>query len=550
MSRRSIRIGNAGGYWGDDPEAARRQIDSGRCDYLTADYLAETTLAILQRQASEDPSLGYATDFVRTYVPLLPRILERGTKIVVNAGGVAPLTCARVFLEEARKLGVSPKVAAVDGDAVSPGAHAYLGAAPIAAALAEGADVVITGRVADAALVLGPCLHAFGWSDLDRMAQGIAAGHLLECGAQVTGGNSCQWRDIPSLDEIGFPIAEIAEEGAFVLSKIAGSGGRIDVSTVKEQLLYEVGDPTAYLTPDLVADFSSIKLEAHGKDVVRVTGARGRPATPYYKVTSLVPSGWKIAGSVYLSGPNACQKADLYARLLWKRCPPFEATLTEMVGCNAFAGVQEHALPNDIELRLSARDSDRRKLAVFAKLLPSLLLSGPPGVTYTGSLPKVVPILKVASSLVEKTSVEARVHLLWDGRVLPVPASGTGSAGGVGPDDVADVGGAAPRPEGPRLSEIAFARSGDKGDSVNIAVFARHENDFPFLVDKITASAVKGWFGDSCRGRVSRYKVPGLFALNFVLEAALDGGGTHSLRLDALGKGHAQSLLRFPITRS
>ncbi|HUK63728.1 MAG TPA: acyclic terpene utilization AtuA family protein, partial [Dongiaceae bacterium] len=331
-----IRIANAGGYWGDDLTQFKRQAELGPVDYVTLDFLAEITMSIMQKQRSRDPRLGYARDFVAQVAETLPTLVERDIRVISNAGGVNPLACRGALLEMARGRGVDLDVAAVVGDDLLErlgelnaagvtlddmdtgerfaairervsSANAYYGAWPVVEALRSGAQIVVTGRCTDTGITLAPMIHAFGWKpgDWDRLAAGIVAGHIVECGAQSTGGNFTDWRQVHRFDTIGYPVIEVYEDGSFIVTKHPGTGGLVTVRTVKEQLVYEMGDPRGYITPDVVADFGSIRLEPAGRDRVRVWGVTGRPAPPSLKVSASYFDGYKASGSIIISGPDA-----------------------------------------------------------------------------------------------------------------------------------------------------------------------------------------------------------------------------------------------------
>jgi hypothetical protein len=599
MSEHEIfRIGNAGGYWGDDPQALRRQILGPLAlDCVAIDYLAEVTMSILQKQKGKDPAAGYARDFITQAAPLLPEILARGIRIVTNAGGVNPMACAEALAEAARAQGLVLRIAVVEGDDVAAripellaaGAHlanldtgapflpmtdrvlsanAYFGAMPVAEALKHEPHVVICGRVTDTGLTLGPLIHRFGWGpeDWDQLAAGIVAGHLLECGAQATGGNFTDWGKVPSYLDLGFPIAECRADGSFTLTKHPGSGGLVSCQTAREQLLYEMGHPQSYLTPDVIADFSGIQLEADGPDRVRVTGVRGRPPTELLKLSIAVRQGWKISGSLIISGPDAQAKAELFADVFWRRCasalaqdgvPALEATCTERVGDDScHRGLTPDLPATEILLRLSAHAAGRGSLEVFRKLLPSMILSGPAGVAVTGGAPAASEVVGYWPALMPRALALPRVRVLEErggGRLEPVSASGPLPWPKV-PATAAEAPGPLDDPwppfpdQGPALRlplmRVAHARSGDKGDTANIGLIGRSPECYAWLRDHLTAREVGAWFQDHCRGRVERHRVPGLWALNFLLEETLGGGGTVSLALDAQGKTLAQALLR------
>lgn len=586
-----VRIANAGGYWGDDPGALARQVRGEiPLDYVSIDYLAEITMSILRKQKAKDPALGWASDFVAQAGPLLEEIVAKGIRLVTNAGGVNPVGCAEALAAEARRRGVRLRIAVVEGDDLAPriqellasgeelrnmetgaplapladrvlAANAYFGAMPVARALEKDPHVVICGRVTDTGITLGPLMHAFGWGpgDLDRLASGIVAGHILECGAQATGGNFTDWPKVPSFLDMGYPIAECGPDGSFTVTKHPGSGGLVTCQTVREQLLYEMGHPRAYLTPDVVADFSTADLAQDGPDRVRVRGVAGRPPTDMLKVSLAYRDGWKCQGALVVPGPDARAKAEALASLFWERCAReglvLDGTRTEFVGDDALHRAPgHHRRAPEILLRLSARAAAREPLEAFRKLVPALILSGPPGLAVAGGAPVISEVVSYWPALVAREKVLPRVRLLedrggrleasWDSGPLPWPESpGLGTT----PLDAADPWTLAPG-EGPSarmpLMAIAHARSGDKGDTANIGLIGRSGPCYAWLRENITAERVKDWFRDQCRGRVERHAVPRLWALNFLLEETLDGGGTMSLRLDAQGKTLAQSLLR------
>ena len=442
-----IRIANGQGFWGDWLEAPVRLVEQGPIDYLTLDYLAEVTMSILQKQKQKNPELGYARDFPPLVARLAGRLRERNVKTIANAGGVNPLACAR----EVRRLAPELKVAVVLGDDISDridgllalghplknldtgaplvtirgrvlSANVYLGAFPLARALATGADVVISGRCADAALAVAPMIHRFGWreTDWDTLAGGIVAGHIIECGAQATGGN-CQadWQSIPNLANIGYPIVEAEPDGSAVITKHPGTGGRVSLATVKEQLVYEVGDPRAYMTPDVVADFTSIRLADAGPDRVRITGARGsaRPAT--LKVSLNYAAGWKATGTLVYSWPKAFEKAQVADRIVRERLAQlglaFDAIETEYFGVNACHGpaAPPASDPPEVQLRIGVRGADRKAVDRFTRELIPLVLNGPPGATGFGEgRPVVREIVAYWPALLPREEIVTRVEVV------------------------------------------------------------------------------------------------------------------------------------------
>jgi hypothetical protein len=450
-----IRIANGQGFWGDSLEAPVEQVRRGPIDYLTLDYLAEVTMSILQKQRSRDPRAGYARDFVEMIARVLPDLVERRVRVIANAGGVNPAACRDAVLEVARQQGIKIKVATVAGDdlmarlddLLSRGvklanmetgeplstirdrvqsANVYFGAFPVAEALDRGADIVITGRVTDTGLALAPMVHEFKWKrdDWDRLSAGTIAGHSVECGAQCTGGN-CQvdWDTMPNLADIGYPIIEAEPDGTFTITKHLGTGGRVTVDSITEQLLYEMGDPREYITPDCVADFTTIHLEQAGPDRVRFTGIRGRPATEFYKVSVSYSAGFKAIGSLVYAWPDAYKKAKASDRILRERLDrlglKFDAIRTEFVGANACHGIPSAEPAPEIEphlaevmMRIGVRSNDRAAVERFTKELAPLALNGPPLVTGFGSgRPRVEEIVAYWPALIPKREVTPEVTL-------------------------------------------------------------------------------------------------------------------------------------------
>jgi hypothetical protein len=579
--RETLRVANASGYWGDDPGALARQITGGDIDYVTLDFLAEITMVILQRQRARDPSLGYAYDFVSMLGPLLPEIVRRGIRVVANAGGVNVEACRDRIAETSRTQGLTPSIGMVAGDDLMPrldeilaagaplanlddgrplapirerivAANAYLGAWPIAEALAAGSEIVVTGRTTDAALTLGPLVHELGWAwdDWDRVAAGTVAGHILECGAQATGGNLTDWSKVSSLD-VGYPIAEVRRDGRFVVSKHPGTGGRVSRATVTEQLLYEIGDPARYLTPDVAADFRGLEVLEAARDEVAVGGALGTPPPDSLKVTVVYRDGWRAVGLALISGPDALAKADRLAEMIWNRVgADFADRRAELVGYRSCWGASAPDIaPNEGVFRAAVRDPDRKKVERFAHTMLGLALQAPPGLGVFGGRPEVQEAYAYWPALVPRDLVRPRIEVVrGESRVVrelasAPPAVTAARSGGEPPPIAVDF----PVPEGRRLTvplrRIAYARSGDKGDHANIGVAARSPHAFAFLRRELDAERVRRYYADLCRGPVERYELPGLRALNFVLRHALGGGGTLSLRADHQGKTLAQGLL-------
>ncbi|WP_396222019.1 acyclic terpene utilization AtuA family protein [Gemmatimonas sp.] len=448
-----VRVASGQGFWGDWLEAPRRQVEGGPVDYLMLDYLAEVTMSIVQKQRERDPRMGYARDFIGAMESVFPSVAERGVKVIANAGGVNPMACAEAVLEAASKHGVRGKIriGVVTGDDIlhrldallaeghelknmdtgEPlagirdrvlSANAYIGSTPIVEALQLGANVVVTGRSTDTALTMAPLRHEFGWAadDWHRLAAGIVAGHILECGAQCSGGNCLHaWRTIPDLANVGYPIAEARADGTFTITKHPGTGGRVSVPSVTEQLVYEMGDPHAYITPDVVADFTSIRLAADGENRVTVHGITGGPPTPFLKVSIAYRAGFKAVGSLVYAWPDAMEKAQLADRVLRERLDRlglrFDQVLSEFVGATSTHG----ALAGDgrdapeVQYRIGVRGGDRAAVERFTREIAPLVLNGPPSVTgFAGGRPKVEEIVAYWPALLDKRAVSTAVRIV------------------------------------------------------------------------------------------------------------------------------------------
>ena len=451
--KQKVRIAAGQGFWGDLPDAPVRQVEEGPIDYLMLDYLAEVTMSIMQKQKARDPNAGYARDFVPLMRQVMPALIERDIRVTANAGGVNVKGCATAVLEQARDLGFAGKlsVGIVTGDDILPrldellergielrnmdtgeplasvrdriqSANAYLGAAPIVEALNNNVQIVITGRATDTGLTLAPLIHEFGWSfnDWDKLSAGTIAGHIIECGAQASGGN-CQydWQNIPDLANVGFPIVEANPDSTFVITKHENTGGCINVPSIKEQLVYEMGDPHEYITPDCVADFTTIRLEDAGKDRVRVFGIKGRPATEFLKVSISYSAGFKAVGTLVYSWPDAYAKAQAADRILRSRLDrlglKFDQALTEFVGVNATHGslAGDPSEPPEVQLRVGVRGPNKTMIERFTKEIAPLILTGPPAVTgFAGGRPKVEEIVAYWPALIPKQEITPIVEVL------------------------------------------------------------------------------------------------------------------------------------------
>ena len=452
MTERVVRVASGQGFWGDSLDAPRQQVENGPIDYLMLDYLAEVTMSILQKQKERDPAMGYARDFVSAMDSVLDAVTDRGVRVIANAGGVNPPACATAIQAVAKKRGKSLRIGVVTGDDLLPrlselinqghalvhmetgepletvrdrvlSANAYIGSKPIVEALTRGAQVVITGRSTDTALTMAPIRFEYGWSDTDydRLAAGIVAGHIIECGAQCSGGNCLyDWRNIPDLANVGYPIAEANADGSFVITKHPGTGGRVSVHTVSEQLVYEMGDPRAYITPDVIADFTTIRIADAGPDRVRVYGIKGYVPTDKLKVSIAYRAGFKAVGTLVYSWPDALEKAQLADRVLRERLERlglrFDEILTEFVGVSAthgpLAGDSGTNAP-EVQLRVGVRSNDRAVVERFTRELAPLVLNGPPSVTgFAGGRPKVEEIVAYWPALIDKTVVHTNVEIV------------------------------------------------------------------------------------------------------------------------------------------
>ncbi|MDI1281789.1 acyclic terpene utilization AtuA family protein [Brevundimonas sp.] len=579
-----LRIGCASGFWGDSMTAAPQLVASGAIDFLVFDYLAEITMAILARARVKDPRFGYATDFVDvTLRETLSEIARRKIRVVSNAGGVNPIACGEAIKALVAELGLDLTVAVVTGDDLLGDAarfaeqgvqemfskapfparplsiNAYLGAFPIAAALDRGADIVVTGRCVDSAVTLGPCIHHFGWTPdaLDRLAGGSLAGHILECGAQATGGVFTDWEDVPDYAAIGYPIAEIDEDGSFTVTKPEGTGGLVSRGTVAEQMLYEIGDPQAYVLPDVTCDFSAVEIAQAAPHRVRVTGARGRPAPPSYKVCATHVDGHRLALTLAICGIDADRKARAVADAVFARmarrlaaagAPPFTATSVEVLGAEASYGPHGRIVaPREVILKIAARHGSPAALAALLREATSSGTSMTPGITGVGgNRPKPMPMVRLFSFLIDKREVTPSIHVGGETVMCPDAVS-PGSPPSPPPAFL-------PAPEQPvgemvevPLVALAWARSGDKGNDANIGVIARAAGNLPWIAAALDADTVARHFGYLGIGSVERFFLPGIGGLNFLLHDALGGGGTASLRNDPQGKGLAQILLDHPI---
>jgi len=596
MTRKTVRIGGASGFWGDSSVGAPQLVEKGDIDYLVFDYLAELTMSLLAGARMKNPDLGYAADFVNTAMAaVLPQVVSRNIRVIANAGGVNPAACAAALDRLATGLGLRVRIAVVQGDDAMPlmetlraqgaahmstgqalpagvvSANAYLGAAPIASALDAGAQIVITGRCVDSAVTLGALMHEFGWraTDWDRLAGGSLAGHIIECGCQATGGLHTDWDRVPDWAHIGYPIVECASDGSFVVSKPADTGGLVSRATVGEQLLYEIGDPGAYLLPDVVCDFRGVRIADIGTDRVRVSGAKGRPPSGQFKVTATYASGYRCNAELLIVGFDAAAKAqrsgeamirrtrDLFAARGWS---DFTQTHIDVLGAEGSYG--PHATrqpPRQVVLRVAVTHAEKAALELFSKEIAAAGTSWAPGTTgLGGGRPSVSMSIRQFPLLVDKALFAPSVEMdgrTWSVSAAPGPFPDTSpDAGDAAFTLASEIGEAVEPPSVPGdesievpLVRLAYGRSGDKGDVSNIGILARHARYLPVLRARLTEDAVRAYMAHLVRGKVTRYELQGIGALNFVCEEALGGGGMASLRTDPLGKSMAQILLSMPV---
>ena len=583
---KTVRIGGASGFWGDSMLGAPQLVNSGQIDYLVFDYLAETTMAILAAARAKNPELGYATDFVDIAMkPVLAEVKRQGIKVVSNAGGINPLGCGEALKKLISDAGLDLKVAVVVGDNLSDrqqefreqglpemfsGAampaklasmNAYLGAVAIRDALAAGADIVVTGRCVDSAVVVGPLLHEFGWSldDYDKLAQASLAGHIIECGAQCCGGNFTDWDSVPGYDNMGFPIAEVFPDSTFTISKPAGTGGLISTATIAEQIVYEIGDPQAYLLPDVTADFSHTRLEQIAENVVRVSGARGTAPTDSYKVSATWPDGYRTIVSFMIGGIDAARKGERVANAILTKCervlalrgaPGFTAKDVEIIGTETTYGAHaRHRDTREVVVKIAVTHPFKEALLFFASEIAQASTGMAPGLAgIFGGRPKPSDVVKLFSVLVKKTAVPVEVDINGQRLRVEVPAGSSaplptplpaGPAAALAGDEV----------EVP-LVQLAWCRSGDKGNASNIGVIARRPEYLPYIRASVNEQSVRAWMAhvlDGDNSVVTRYELPGFNALNFLMTNALGGGGIASLRIDPQGKALGQQLLEIPV---
>jgi len=583
MRSRTIRIGCASAFWGDSSSAVPQLVKKGSLNYLVFDYLAEVTMSILAAAKLKNKDMGYAGDFIKHISPYLSSIKKNGIKLISNAGGLNLEACRSALQKEAEKAGVEFKIAIINGDNLKNqeeklrkipvsdldtghpmpdtiiSINAYLGAVPIKRALEEGADIVITGRCVDSAVVLGPLMYEFGWStsDYDLLASGTLAGHIVDCATQCTGGNFTDWQMVPGFDDMGFPILEIEKNGNFIVTKPRDTGGLINKGAVAEQLLYEIGDPRAYIVPDVVCNFAEVKIEETCHNEVKITGAKGYPPTESYKVCATFQDGYHLSIPVVIGGIKAAEKAQLIGESIIKKTSrmfreagylEYTDTHISILGTESIYGHNAKNLnPREVVLRLKVTHSQKEALILLSREIAHAATGMAPGlISLLGGRQTVSPLIRLYSFLIPKNLVHITLDI--NSKIIPIeiPTDGGYSL----QDDSSAL--SCPEPSLPIEKEVplillAYARSGDKGDDVLIGVIAREKEFLAYIRASLTTEVISSYFSHVLKGKVSRFEVPGISGLNFQLKHALGGGGMASLFIDSQGKSYAQQLLDIPI---
>ena len=581
---KSIKIGGASGFWGDSVIATPQLLNGNKLDFIVYDYLAEITMSIMARARAKDSTKGYAVDFVSSVLKLnLKQIADQKIKILSNAGGVNPVACAEAIRELVKELNLDLNVSVVLGDDLIDkkdqfyklqikemysndlfpqeekiaSINAYLGAFPIAKALNEGADIVITGRSVDSAVTLGACIYKFGWNenDYDKLAAGSLAGHIIECGTQSTGGNFTDWELVSkNLHEIGYPIVEVSDNGSFICTKSKDTAGMVSFGTVAEQMLYEIGDPQAYILPDVICDFSSVVIEEIAKDTVKVSGAIGYPAPNQYKVCATYTDGFRAGHVCSFIGIDAAKKARTFGEAIFERSKmimrmmniaDFDETSIEIIGDNSqYSNKSSNINNREVVLKFAAKHQDIRAVGIMLKESVGLGLATPPGLSgFVGGRPKPSPIVRLFSFLIDKDQIKVTIDNGTSQYEIKSSSSKEFNFNSIKKTTVPNFEDVTEKLIDVPLIKVAFGRSGDKGNKANIGIIARDPKFYPAICNFLDEKVVKDCFSNFLEGSVERYFLPGSNSLNFILNDVLGGGGPASLRNDPQGKAYAQILL-------
>ena len=581
---KSIKIGGASGFWGDSVIATPQLLNGNKLDFIVYDYLAEITMSIMARARAKDSTKGYAVDFVSSVLKLnLKQIAKQKIKILSNAGGVNPVACAEAIRELVKELNLDLNVSVVLGDDLIDkkdqfsklqikemysndlfpqeekiaSINAYLGAFPIAKALSEGADIVITGRSVDSAVTLGACIYTFGWNenDYDKLAAGSLAGHIIECGTQSTGGNFTDWELVSkNLHEIGYPIVEVTDNGSFECTKSKDTTGIVSFGTVAEQMLYEIGDPQAYILPDVICDFSNVVIEEIAKDTVKVSGARGYPAPNQYKVCATYADGFRAGHVCSFVGIDAAKKARAFGETIFERSKmimrmmniaDFDETSIEIIGDNSqYSNKSSNINNREVVLKFAAKHQDIRAVGIMLKESVGLGLATPPGLSgFVGGRPKPSPIVRLFSFLIDKDQIKVTIDNGTSQYEIKNSSSKEFNLNSIKKPSAPNFEDATEKLTDVPLIRVAYGRSGDKGNKANIGIIARDPKFYPAICNFLDEKVVKDCFSNFLEGSVERYFLPGSNSINFILNDVLGGGGPASLRNDPQGKAYAQILL-------
>ena len=579
---KSIRIGCASAFWGDTSSAAYQLINKGNLNYLVFDFLAEVTMSILARAKMKNPDMGYTPDFINQIAPHLTEIKKKNIKVISNAGGINLEACRDALKIEAEKLNIDLKIILVRGDNIIDrkqelqnmnirdidngetlpdeilSMNGYLGATPIQEALANGADIVITGRCVDTALVLGPLMHEFNWGakDYNLLAAGSLAGHIIECGAQCTGGNFTDWHLIDEFENMGFPIVEVQKNGNFVVSKPEKTGGLVNFGTVAEQFLYEIGDPNAYILPDVVCDFSKVEIKEIGHNQVSVSGSKGLAPSETYKVSTTYQDGFRVAATLVIGGKNALKKSEIVSEAILSKTNKIldqngidgiKETSISILGTDSIYAPRERAVESrEVVLRVMAIHDIKEALVIFSREIAQASTGMVSGVmNFLGGRPSVSPSIKLYSFLLDKSFF--KIELDIDGFLTPANITLDGSYKYNESDNNEIIYEDIETDFSVPLQQLAFARSGDKGDHANIGVIARKPIYLPYIRNGLKPEIIADYFSHLLNGEINIWDVPGISGLNILLRNSLGGGGMSSLRIDPQGKAYAQQLLEIQI---